>query len=135
MARAQFVRAIRVQSKSTAPARAKQRTAPVIYVPSVVDVRKIRERTGKSQPVFAASIGVPVSTVRQWELGRRRPEKAARVLLALLQRNPWLVEEMLTVPHEPEPFSIPSSCTMPLPSSTGTTQASEVGAIRTRAEA
>ena len=79
---------------------------PPVHVPDSIDVREIRRRAGKSQPVFAASIGVPLSTLRQWEHGRRRPEKAARVLLALLQQNPWLVEEMLALPSSSTPFGI-----------------------------
>ena len=65
----------------------------VVYAPPAVDVSAIRRRTGKSQPAFAQSIGVPVGTLRQWEARRRRPRGAALVLLALLERNPRLVEE------------------------------------------
>jgi putative transcriptional regulator len=86
----------------------------VVHVPLSIDVREIRRRAGTSQPVFAASIGVPVSTLRQWEHGRRRPEKAARVLLALLQQNPWLVEEMLALPQASSAFDIPSAGRPPL---------------------
>ncbi|MDV2983027.1 UNVERIFIED_CONTAM: transcriptional regulator [Methylobacteriaceae bacterium AG10] len=61
-----------------------------------VDVVAIRKRTGKSQPAFARSIGVPVGTLRQWEAHRRQPRGAALVLLALLEKNPRLVEETLS---------------------------------------
>ena len=67
----------------------------VVHVPETVDVAGIRKRTGKSQPAFAASIGVPVATLRQWEHQRRQPQGPARVLLALLDKNPRLVEETL----------------------------------------
>lgn len=66
-----------------------------IRLPKRVDVAAIRKRTGNSQPVFAGSIGVPVDTVRQWEQGRRQPKGAALVLLAMLEKNPRLVEETL----------------------------------------
>jgi putative transcriptional regulator len=66
-----------------------------IHLPKTVDVAAIRKRTGHSQPVFAGSIGVPVDTVRQWEQGRRQPKGAALVLLAMLEKNPRLVEEVL----------------------------------------
>lgn len=66
-----------------------------IHLPKTVDVAAIRKRTGNSQPVFAGSIGVPVDTVRQWEQGRRQPKGAALVLLAMLEKNPRLVEEVL----------------------------------------
>ncbi|MCJ2130488.1 helix-turn-helix domain-containing protein [Methylobacterium sp. E-045] len=67
----------------------------IVHVPETVDVAGIRRRTGKAQPAFAASIGVPVATLRQWEHQRRQPQGPARVLLALLDKNPRLVEETL----------------------------------------
>ena len=64
-------------------------------VPAALDVAAIRRRTGSSQAQFARGIGIAVSTLRNWEQGRRRPEGPARVLLALLDRNPRVVEELL----------------------------------------
>lgn len=66
-----------------------------VHVPQVLDVAAIRERTKLSQPAFAARIGVPVGTLRNWEQGRRQPEGPARVLLAMLERNPRVVEQAL----------------------------------------
>lgn len=67
----------------------------VVHVPDAIDVAEIRRRTGKAQPAFAASIGVPVGTLRQWETRRRQPRGAALVLLAMIATNPRLVEETL----------------------------------------
>ena len=70
----------------------------VVHAPRVaadLDVAAIRRRTGASQARFAQSIGIAVSTLRNWEQGRRRPEGPARVLLALLDRNPLVVQELL----------------------------------------
>jgi putative transcriptional regulator len=64
-------------------------------LPAVVDVASIRARTGLSQPAFAKRVGVPVATLRNWEQGHRKPQGPARVLLALLDRNPRIVEETL----------------------------------------
>ena len=69
----------------------------VAHVPRAVDVRAVRAKTGLSQERFAQRIGVPVGTLRGWEQGRRQPEGPARVLLALLDRNPRVVKEMLGV--------------------------------------
>ncbi len=66
-----------------------------IHVPVMVDVAAIRRRTGLSQTAFAGRIGVAVSTLRNWEQGRRTPDGPARVLLAMLDRNPRVVEETL----------------------------------------
>lgn len=59
------------------------------------DVRKIRSKTGLSQSQFAASIGVTTSSLQNWEQGKRKPQGAARVLLALLDRDPEIVQKML----------------------------------------
>ena len=59
------------------------------------DVVAIRGKTGLSQPAFAKSIGVPLGTLKNWEQGRRRPEGSARVLLALIEKRPSIVQEEL----------------------------------------
>jgi putative transcriptional regulator len=66
-----------------------------LHVPRVVDVSAIRRRTGLSQAAFSRRIGVSTGTLRNWEQGRRQPDGPARVLLAMLARNPRIVEEML----------------------------------------
>ena len=59
------------------------------------DVAAIRGRAGLSQPAFARSIGVPLGTLKNWEQGRRRPRGPARVLLALIEKRPGIVQEEL----------------------------------------
>jgi putative transcriptional regulator len=66
-----------------------------LMIPDAIDVSAIRKKTGLSQAAFARRIGVQVSTIRNWEQGRRSPQGPARILLALLDRNPRLVEETL----------------------------------------
>ena len=65
-----------------------------VEVPDV-DVARIRARTGLSQAQFARSIGVARGTLLNWEQGRRRPTGPAQVLLALIDRRPSVVEELL----------------------------------------
>lgn len=67
-----------------------------VHFPPGEDVAAIRRRTGLSQPAFARQIGVPVATLRNWEQGRRRPEGPARVLLALLAKDPEIVKRTLS---------------------------------------
>ena len=67
----------------------------VLRQPYAIDVAAIRQKTGLSQAAFALRIGVPVATIRNWEQGRRSPQGPSRVLLALLDRNPRIVEETL----------------------------------------
>jgi putative transcriptional regulator len=85
------------RSLTEAAAHARGETVPGlrVHVPQVIDVAAIRRSTDLSQDAFARRIGVAVGTLRNWEQRRRRPEGPARVLLALLARNPALVEEML----------------------------------------
>ena len=40
--------------------------------------RRVRRRVGLSQVAFAARIGVPLDTVRNWEQGKRAPAGPAR---------------------------------------------------------
>jgi len=68
----------------------------VLHIPETVDVAAVRRRTGRSQMAFSRRIGVSAATLRNWEQGRRTPEGPARVLLAMLERNPRIVEETLS---------------------------------------
>ncbi len=62
---------------------------------ATVDVAAIRARTGLSQGAFARSIGVAKGTLLNWEHGRRRPTGPAQVLLAMIDKRPSLVTELL----------------------------------------
>jgi putative transcriptional regulator len=61
--------------------------------PGRLDVAAIRRRTGLSQPAFARRIGVSLATLPNWEQGHHSPP--ARVLLALVARNPLIVQKTL----------------------------------------
>lgn len=82
-------------NEALAHARSEDVPGLVVHVPERIDVAAIRKRTGLSQAAFSLRIGVPVATLRNWEQGRRVPEGPARVLLAMLDRNPRVVEETL----------------------------------------
>jgi putative transcriptional regulator len=66
-----------------------------VHVPENVNVKKIRTRLGLSQETFAATYGFAVSAVRDWEQGRRRPERSARILLKIVEREPEAVSRAL----------------------------------------
>lgn len=59
------------------------------------DVREIREKLHKSQSEFARMIGVSVSTLQNWEQGRRQPEGPARALLVVASKAPKVVAKAL----------------------------------------
>jgi putative transcriptional regulator len=50
--------------------------------------RSVRGQTGLTQTAFAARIGVPVETVRNWEQGKRSPRGPARALLKVIEQAP-----------------------------------------------
>jgi len=67
-----------------------------VHFPSGGDVAAIRKRTGLSQAAFARQMKVPLATLRNWESGRRCPVGPARVLLALLAKDPAIVKRTLS---------------------------------------
>jgi putative transcriptional regulator len=50
--------------------------------------RGVRARTKLTQAQFAARIGVPIETVRNWEQGKRSPRGPARALLKVIDEAP-----------------------------------------------
>lgn len=63
---------------------------------SPLDIKAIREKLKKSQSEFALMLGVSISTLQNWEQGRRKPEGPARVLLKIASKNPKAVTEALS---------------------------------------
>jgi len=61
-------------------------------VPSTLPaVRDLRRRARLTQQQFAARLGVPVETIRNWEQGKRMPRGPARALLAVIAHAPETV--------------------------------------------
>ncbi|HEX7324700.1 MAG TPA: helix-turn-helix domain-containing protein [Rhodanobacteraceae bacterium] len=58
-------------------------------------VKDIRRATGLSQAHFAALLDVRVSTLQNWEQGRRAPTGPARSLLRLIDKMPTKVVHAL----------------------------------------
>ncbi len=63
------------------------------------DVRSIRSHYRLSQAKFAAILGINVSTLRNWEQGKRKPEGAARVLLQVAAQYPDVVLSVVYQTH------------------------------------
>lgn len=57
-------------------------------------VRALREKLHVSQPVFARRLRTKPQTVKNWEQGIARPNDQAAILLALIDRNPELLDEI-----------------------------------------
>ena len=60
-----------------------------------MDIKAIRNKLHKSQREFALMIGVSVSTLQNWEQGRRNPDGPARALLKVASENPEAVTKAL----------------------------------------
>jgi putative transcriptional regulator len=58
--------------------------------------RRVRSQTRLTQAEFAARIGVPIETVRNWEQGKRSPRGPARALLKLIDRAPDVAFSVLS---------------------------------------
>lgn len=61
-----------------------------------IDVRAIRALTGLSQAKFAELLDIELSTLRNWEQGRRTPTGPARALLRAIRNNPIEVIQALS---------------------------------------
>ncbi len=64
-------------------------------VPERVDVRAIRLKRNMSQAAFAARYGLALDALQDWEQGRRPPNRYARILLAVIDKEPRAVERAL----------------------------------------
>jgi putative transcriptional regulator len=65
--------------------------APCDAAQPVPAVRDLRLRARLTQMEFAARLGVPVETIRNWEQGKRLPRGPARALLAVISHAPETV--------------------------------------------
>ncbi len=60
-----------------------------------VSPKDIRSRMNLSQADFATTFGFELDTVQNWDQGRNRPDASARILLAIIARDPGIVEAVL----------------------------------------
>lgn len=85
-----------IESANEALSIAKGEVDPAaVFIPETVDVAAIRKRLKLSQVAFAKRFGLPVGTVRDWEQDRRSPDRAAMVLLSVIDRKPDMVADAL----------------------------------------
>ena len=74
-----------------APVAALATTSVAPGMAMVPAVRDLRRRARLTQIEFAARLGVPVETIRNWEQGKRMPRGPARALLAVISHAPETV--------------------------------------------
>jgi putative transcriptional regulator len=61
----------------------------------VPTVRALRQKLNLTQEEFAKRFHLPLGTVRDWEQGAHRPDRAAQVLLTVISRDPDAVARAL----------------------------------------
>lgn len=66
-----------------------------VHVPATVDVKALRKRLKLTQEAFALRFGFTAAAVRDWEQGRKPPERTARAFLTVIDREPEAVERAL----------------------------------------
>lgn len=63
----------------------------------IPNVRDVRKKLNLTQEEFAARFHLPLDTIRDWERGAHRPDKAAQVLLTIIAKDPDAVTRALEI--------------------------------------
>jgi len=71
----------------------KDTTKGKLYLP--IDIKSIREKQNFSQSKFAKTFGFSINTLRNWEQGKRVPDKSAQILLTIIDKNPDVVMSVI----------------------------------------
>lgn len=61
----------------------------------IPDVRAVRKRLNLTQEEFADRFDLPLGTIRDWEQGAHRPDRAAQALLRAIESEPEAVARAL----------------------------------------
>jgi putative transcriptional regulator len=77
-----------VDAPSISPDRPMPALRPIERPVDAAYAKNVRSATRLTQAEFAARIGVPIETVRNWEQGKRSPRGPARALLKLIDQVP-----------------------------------------------
>ena len=68
----------------------------IVDDPAAAHILAIRKRMKLSRQKFADRFGLDVRAVQEWEQGRRVPDRAARILLTVIDRDPEAVVRVLS---------------------------------------
>ncbi len=83
------------ESDPDAPPLTVRQLSVAYRVPERIDVRAIRQKRNMSQAAFAARYGLALDALQDWEQGRRAPNRYARILLAVIEKEPRAIERAL----------------------------------------
>lgn len=67
----------------------------IVDDPAAERILALRQRMRLSRKKFADRFGLDARAVQDWEQGRRVPDRAARVLLTVIERDPEAVVRAL----------------------------------------
>jgi len=65
------------------------------WIEAAARIKRIRAAQGLSQTAFAEQYDIPAATLRDWEQGRRRPDRATLAYLQVIEREPEAVRRAL----------------------------------------
>ena len=68
----------------------------IVDDPAAEHILAIRKRMKLSRQKFADRFGFDARAVQEWEQGRRVPDRAARILLTVIDRDPEAVVRVLS---------------------------------------
>src|ERR1700733_6172540 len=86
-----------IESLTDALAHARGETSGVrVHTVEVPDVRAIRRQLRMSQQEFAETYRIPLSTLTNWEKGRRHPDAPAAAYLQAIARRPREISSAFT---------------------------------------
>ena len=68
----------------------------IVDDPTAEHILAIRKRMKLSRQKFADRFGLDARAVQEWEQGRRVPDRAARILLTVIDRDPEAVVRVLS---------------------------------------
>lgn len=88
-------RLIKTAHSMIAYARGEATKGFVAHVPESVNVKAVRAKLGLTQLEFSLRYGFDIRAVQDWEQKRRQPERAARVFLTVIAREPEAVGRAL----------------------------------------
>ena len=83
------------EDPETAPELPRGAKSRLVHNPPLPDVKSIRKKLGLTQDEFARHFGLSRRTIEQWEQGRAVPDRPARILLAVIDREPRVVEQVV----------------------------------------
>lgn len=90
----------------------------IVDDPAAGRIVALRKRMNLSRQKFADRFGLDARAVQDWEQGRRVPDRAARVLLTVIESDPEAVVRALAAPaiptkgpkaHSGSPLGLPNA--------------------------